>query len=273
MATRLGAVGALGVARGDDGVVEEAEAHRPVGLGVVARRPHGAEGVGDPARHHLVDREAGGAGGARGGLEALRRQRRCRRRAGRCPRPGSPRGSPRHRPRHGRWRALPRRPHGAPRRDRARRSAAADSACSIARSRSGRSGWPGGTRCSRKTGSVTRRVVKTGLGLRSQARNHADQRLWSRIGLQGVARRRRAQELGEAVRLQVDPRQDLAPVAAQQPPCQRTASGGFAASAWAAANADRLDVAGGDDAVDQPDMHAPCCASNCSPMTRSSKAR
>ena len=71
-----GAVGALGVAGGDDGVVEEAEAHGPVGLGVVTRRAHGAERVRDEAGHHRVDREHCGAGGPRGRDEALRRQRR-----------------------------------------------------------------------------------------------------------------------------------------------------------------------------------------------------
>ena len=42
----LGAVLALGVAGGDRGVVEQAETHRPRGLGVMAGRPHGDERVG-----------------------------------------------------------------------------------------------------------------------------------------------------------------------------------------------------------------------------------
>ena len=46
----LGAVLALGVARRDRGVVEQAEAHRPRGLGVVAGRADGDEGVGRPCR-------------------------------------------------------------------------------------------------------------------------------------------------------------------------------------------------------------------------------
>ena len=45
MATRLDAMGALGVARRDGGVVEEAEAHRDGRPRVVAGRTHGAEGV------------------------------------------------------------------------------------------------------------------------------------------------------------------------------------------------------------------------------------
>ncbi len=69
----LGAMGALGVAGGDDGVVEQAEAHGLVGLGVMARRPDGAEGIGRLAGEHRVDREAGRAGRVRGGLEAPRR--------------------------------------------------------------------------------------------------------------------------------------------------------------------------------------------------------
>ena len=40
----LGAAGVERVGGGDGDVVEQAEAHRPVALGVVARRPQGAEG-------------------------------------------------------------------------------------------------------------------------------------------------------------------------------------------------------------------------------------
>ena len=45
IATRLEAVLLLRVARGDRGVVEQAEAHRPRRLGVMAGRAHGDEGV------------------------------------------------------------------------------------------------------------------------------------------------------------------------------------------------------------------------------------
>ena len=68
----LGAVVALRLARGDGRIVEQAEAHRTVGLGMMARRPDGAEGVGHAAGHHLVDRQAGGGGGARGDVVAPR---------------------------------------------------------------------------------------------------------------------------------------------------------------------------------------------------------
>ena len=72
-----GAMGALGVAGGDDGIAEEAEAHGLLGLGVVSRRAHGAEGIrGDSPAHHRVDRQHRRTGGARGRNVALRRQRR-----------------------------------------------------------------------------------------------------------------------------------------------------------------------------------------------------
>ena len=105
-----GAVGPLGVAGGDDGVVEEAEAH---GLARLRR--------GGPAdarrrrrwrrcRHHRVDGEARRARGARAAAIALRRQRRV------GVEPGEALGRDRLADRgdvgsrHGRWRALPRRP-------------------------------------------------------------------------------------------------------------------------------------------------------------------
>src|SRR6185312_15116680 len=69
----LGAVLLLRVTGGDDGVVEEAKAHRPVGLGVVARRADGAKGIGGEAAQNLVDRHADGAGCVRRRNEALRR--------------------------------------------------------------------------------------------------------------------------------------------------------------------------------------------------------
>ena len=70
----LRAVRALRVAGGDGDGGEEAETHRPVGLGVVAGRADRAEGVGDHARHHRVDGEAGGADRVEGGFEALGRE-------------------------------------------------------------------------------------------------------------------------------------------------------------------------------------------------------
>jgi len=47
--------GLLGKARADRAVVEDAEAHRSLGFGVMSGRAHGAEGVGGLAGHHLVD--------------------------------------------------------------------------------------------------------------------------------------------------------------------------------------------------------------------------
>ena len=65
IATRSSAVRLARVRGGDGDVVEQAEAHRRVGLGVVARRAHGAEGVlGAPRRQHGVDGGDDGAGGA-----------------------------------------------------------------------------------------------------------------------------------------------------------------------------------------------------------------
>ena len=52
----LGAVGGAGVQRRDRDGVEQAKAHRPRRLGVVARRPHRAEGIVGLARHDLIDR-------------------------------------------------------------------------------------------------------------------------------------------------------------------------------------------------------------------------
>jgi hypothetical protein len=58
------AVGALGVARRDRGMIEEAKAHRLVGLGVMAGRPGGEERILMGAGHDRVgcgDRAADGA--------------------------------------------------------------------------------------------------------------------------------------------------------------------------------------------------------------------
>ena len=71
----LGAVLALGVARRDRRIVEQAEAHRPRGLGMMAGRADGDEGVGRLAGHHLVDRVHRAAGAAQRGLEAAGRHR------------------------------------------------------------------------------------------------------------------------------------------------------------------------------------------------------
>ena len=71
----LGAVLALRVTRRDRGIVEQAEAHRPRGLGVVAGRAGGDKGIGRLAGHHLVHRQHGAAGGAQCGLVAARRHR------------------------------------------------------------------------------------------------------------------------------------------------------------------------------------------------------
>ena len=69
----LGAVRRLRVAGRDGGVVEEAEAHRLRALGMVAGRPHGAEGVGGLPGHHPVDRRHGGADAAQHRLVGARR--------------------------------------------------------------------------------------------------------------------------------------------------------------------------------------------------------
>ncbi len=60
----LGAVLFLRVTGGDGRAVEQAEAHRPRALGVVAGRAHGDEGIGGGPRHHLVDRAHAAAGRA-----------------------------------------------------------------------------------------------------------------------------------------------------------------------------------------------------------------
>src|ERR1700686_5156072 len=90
---------------------------------------------------------------------------------------------------------------GAPRRARSANDSSA-SACSIARNRSGRSGWPGGTRCSRKIGSLTRSVDKCQAPCLVLA---VEERL------ERIARRRRTKELGEGARLLVDAGGHLAP--------------------------------------------------------------
>ena len=61
-----GAVGALGVAGGDDGVVVDAVAHAAVGHGVVAGRADEGVGGADAAGHDRVDGGDGAAGGQAG---------------------------------------------------------------------------------------------------------------------------------------------------------------------------------------------------------------
>src|SRR5437762_12462077 len=95
---------------------------------------------------------------------------------------------------------------GASRRMRLAKGSAAR-ARAIARSRSGLSGWPPGTRCLRKIGSLTKRVANA----------LTPSVLAVEEGLERVASRRRAEELGEGARFLVDPRDHLAPFAPQQP--------------------------------------------------------
>jgi len=64
------------VERTDGDVVEQAEAHRHRGLGMVPRRAHGAEGVARLARHHGIHRGDDGASRAQRGLARSRAQRR-----------------------------------------------------------------------------------------------------------------------------------------------------------------------------------------------------
>ena len=54
----------------DGGVVEQAEAHRPVRFRVVPGRTHGGEGRPRPAFHDRIHRHAGAAGGTRRRLGA-----------------------------------------------------------------------------------------------------------------------------------------------------------------------------------------------------------
>ena len=62
-------------ARADGHVVEEAEAHRPPPLGVMARRSHGAERGGGLAAHHEVDAEHHRTGGVPRGGQRVRVER------------------------------------------------------------------------------------------------------------------------------------------------------------------------------------------------------
>ena len=71
----LGAMLVLGVARRDRGIVEQAKAHRARGLGVMAGRADGDEGIGGLAGHHLIDRVNRAAGATQRGLETAGRHR------------------------------------------------------------------------------------------------------------------------------------------------------------------------------------------------------
>ena len=72
----LGAVRRLGVARGDGGVIEEAETHRGRDFGVMPGRAGRDKSVASLAAHHLVDGEDRASRGAKRGLERARRHRR-----------------------------------------------------------------------------------------------------------------------------------------------------------------------------------------------------
>ena len=71
----LGAVGRLGVTRGDGRIVEEAKAHRRRDFGMMAGRARGDEGVSDLLGHHLVDCEYRAPCRAKGRLERAGRHR------------------------------------------------------------------------------------------------------------------------------------------------------------------------------------------------------
>ena len=68
----FGAMRLLCVARGDRGVVEQAEAHRLVAFGVMAGRAGGHEHIVGPAGEDVVNRRVGGADGGQRGFPALR---------------------------------------------------------------------------------------------------------------------------------------------------------------------------------------------------------
>ncbi len=151
IATRFDAMRLLRVPCGDGDGVDEAKSHRIGFFGVVPRRAHGAERIRKLARKHPVD------GGDRGSDRTLHRFPAFR--AG-----GGVLVDPRTRPVCGmrlsiRWMWLrgwarvncSGSASGASWRSR-KWNRSSDSASSTARSRSGRSGWPGGIRCSRQIG-------------------------------------------------------------------------------------------------------------------------
>src|SRR5579871_5749164 len=118
-------------------------------------------------------------------------------------------------------------------------------ACSIARNRSGRSGWPGGTRCSRKIGSLTRSVGKRCARFSVLAVEE---------GLEGVARRWRAEELGEGAGLLVDAGDHFAAVAAQEPPRRAHRFRRLGRKRAGIVERRRFDLLGGNHLVDQPGL-------------------
>ena len=71
----LGAVTLLRVARRDGDIVEQAEAHRPRRLGVMAGRADGDKGIRCLLVHHFVHRQHAAADAAQRRLEAARRHR------------------------------------------------------------------------------------------------------------------------------------------------------------------------------------------------------
>ena len=131
------------MAGGDGDIVEEAKTHRPHGLGVMAGRPRRHEGVVGFLCHDFIDRQHRAAGGAQrrfdepGDIDVSPS-------SAIMPSSGRPRGS---------LDIVLRMAERDGLKHRHRRLLARESgeflvfqARSIARSRSGRSGWPGGVR-------------------------------------------------------------------------------------------------------------------------------
>src|SRR4029079_35809 len=104
------------------------------------------------------------------------------------------------------------------------------------------SGWPFGTRCSRKIGSLTRSVAK---------RRAPFSVLAVEEGLQSVAGRRRAQQLGEGARFLVDARDHFAPFAAQKPARRAHRLGRLGGERLGVVEGGGLDLLGGHHLVDQ----------------------
>ncbi len=134
----------LRMAGGDRDDVEQAESHRPVGLGMMAGWPDGDKGIGGslPTTSSTAAsrRRPARARPPRGSPATSR----CRRRAPPCRPVREPRGSPRMRSSGCTSSDVvarrPRRRLRAP----GSENCSFSSACSMARRRSGRSGWPGG---------------------------------------------------------------------------------------------------------------------------------
>jgi hypothetical protein len=60
--------------RTDSGIVEQAEAHSPLRLGMMARWTNGAKHIIGLSRHHRIDRRRDGAGGTQRRFSRCRRQ-------------------------------------------------------------------------------------------------------------------------------------------------------------------------------------------------------